>query len=169
MRFSTKALVRTAIIAAIYYAATVAIPALSYQSIQFRVGESLTLLPLVFPEATIGLSIGCFLANISSPFGWIDMVFGTFATLVSGVMTAVIGKTLKTEKMWLKCLVGALPPIFVNALMLPLVWLLFGIEQVYWLNAGTMLISQTGAVAVLGTAVILALKKARLLEKSKLY
>jgi uncharacterized membrane protein len=156
-------------IAAVYFAATVAIPALSYQAIQFRVGEAMTLLPLVFPEATIGLTLGCFLANISSPFGWIDMVFGTFATFVSCVMTAAIGKIFKTERMWLKCLVGSVPPVLVNALMLPLVWLLFGIEQVYWLNVGTMLISQTGAVAILGTILILALKKARLLEKSKLY
>lgn len=167
MKFSTKALVRTAVIAAVYYAVTIAIPALSYQAIQFRVGESLALLPLVFPEAAIGLTVGCFLANIGSPFGWIDMVFGTLATLISGVLTAVIGKTFKTRRLWLKCLAGALPPILINALMLPLVWLLFGIAEVYWLNAGTMLIAQTGAVAVLGTIIILALKKARLLEKSK--
>lgn len=169
IKFTTKALARTAIIAVAYYAITIMLPTLSYGVLQFRVGEALTLLPIVFPESVIGLTIGCFLANITSPFGWPDMLFGTLATLMSGLLTAAIGKTIKTGKLVVKCLVGALPPILINAFMLPLVWFMFGLEEIYWINVALMLGSQSGVIIVIGTSIILALDKAKLLEKSKLY
>ncbi|HOB63649.1 MAG: QueT transporter family protein [Clostridiales bacterium] len=188
MKFSTKAITRAALIGVVYYVATVAIPAISYGVLQFRIGEALTLLPLVFPESVIGLTIGCLLANIFSPFGWADIVFGSLATLIAGLLTAIIGKKLKLEssdikplpdapagakpktaKLIIKCIIGALPPILVNAFMLPLVWYLMGFEEVYWINAALMLATQSGTILVIGTAIIVALQKAGLLEKSKLY
>ncbi|MDD3946783.1 MAG: QueT transporter family protein [Clostridia bacterium] len=169
IRLTTKSLTRTAIIAVVYYVVTVAVPALSYGVLQFRVGEALTLMPLVFPESVIGLTLGCFLANITSPFGWPDMLFGSLATMLAGVLTAIIGRRLKTDKLVVKCLIGALPPILINAFMLPLVWFLFGLEQLYWLNVALMLATQSGTIIVIGTSIILGLDKAKLLQKTKLY
>ena len=107
MKFSTKAITRAALIGVVYYVATVAIPAISYGVLQFRIGEALTLLPLVFPESVIGLTIGCLLANIFSPFGWADIVFGSLATLIAGLLTAIIGKKLKLESSDIKPLPDA--------------------------------------------------------------
>lgn len=169
IRFTTKSLIRTAVIAVVYCVVTISIPAFSYGVLQFRVAEALTLMPLVFPEAVIGLAIGCFIANIFSPFGLPDMVFGSLITLLAGVMTAAIGRLLKTDKLAIKCLVGALPPIMLNAFLLPLVWLLFGLESIYWVNAGLMLATQSVTIIVIGTSIIIGLDKAKLLEKTKLY
>lgn len=83
---NTKKLVLTALIAAAYAVTTLAIAPFSFGAIQFRASEVLTILPVFTPYAIPGLAVGCFIANIFSPFGIIDMVFGTIATLIAAVL-----------------------------------------------------------------------------------
>ncbi|MEG0545981.1 MAG: QueT transporter family protein [Oscillospiraceae bacterium] len=82
-------LVTGAVIAALYAALTYAASAfgLAYGSIQFRFSEALTILPIFTPAAIPGLAIGCFLGNLASPFGMLDIVLGTLATLIAAVLT----------------------------------------------------------------------------------
>ena len=138
------------------------VPAISYGPLQFRVGEALTLLPIIFPEATIGVTIGCLLANVFSPYAWYDMLFGTLATLISAVATYYISKALKNKKLWVKCLVGGIPPIVVNALVLPLIWYITGTDVGYFINMGMIALTQAGAVWVLGIPLVLGLDKAKI-------
>ena len=164
-RKGTIFFVRIAVEAALYFVLTFFVPAISYGPLQFRVGEALTLLPIIFPEATIGVTIGCLLANVFSPYAWYDMVFGTLATLISAVATYFIGKGLKDKKLWLKCLIGGIPPIVVNALVLPLIWYITGTDLGYFINMGMIALTQAGAVWVLGTPLVLGLDKAKLAIK----
>ncbi len=99
------------------------------------------------------------LANIFTPYGWYDAVFGTLATLLAGICTYLVGRFWKTNKLWAKCLIGAIPPILINAFALPAVWLFFGTEAVYWLNVAFLLATQTGTIMPIGTALILAIDK----------
>ncbi len=78
-------LVHGAIIAAFYAAATVLISPISYGAVQFRLSEVLTVLSVFTPAAVPGLTIGCILANISSPYGIWDIVFGSAATLLAAI------------------------------------------------------------------------------------
>ena len=75
----------TAVIAAVYAASTLALSAISYGQVQFRVSEALNVLAVFCPEAVVGLSLGCFIANIFSPYGIVDVIFGTLATALAGV------------------------------------------------------------------------------------
>ena len=75
----------TAVIAAVYAALTLALSAISYGQVQFRVSEALNVLAVFCPEAVVGLSLGCFIANIFSPYGIVDVIFGTLATALAGV------------------------------------------------------------------------------------
>ena len=154
--------VRIAVEAALYFVLTFFVPAISYGPLQFRVGEALTLLPIIFPEATIGVTIGCLLANVFSPYAWYDMVFGTLATLVGAVLTYLIGRALKEKKLVVRCLVGGIPPIVVNALVLPLIWYLTGTDLGYFINMGMIALTQAGAVWVLGIPLVLGLDKAKI-------
>ncbi|MDO5713281.1 MAG: QueT transporter family protein [Tissierellia bacterium] len=79
---NTKFLVQTAVIAGIYAVLTIAFP-FSYGPIQFRFPEALTLLAYYNPAFIPGLTLGCGLANIASPFGIIDVIFGSLATFLS--------------------------------------------------------------------------------------
>ena len=77
-----------ALIAAVYAGLTYLsnVFGLAYGPIQLRVSEVLTLLPVFTPAAIPGLTIGCFIANIGS-FNMLDMIFGSFATLIAAVVT----------------------------------------------------------------------------------
>lgn len=90
MHFDTKKLTRCALIAAIYVALTMLSNALNlaYGPIQLRFSEAITVLPFLMPEASWGLFIGCVLSNILSPYGPLDMIVGSAATLLAALLTA---------------------------------------------------------------------------------
>lgn len=97
----------SAIIAALYCGLTVALAPISFGPLQFRVAEAMTVLPFIIPEAVPGLFIGCALANIFGGFGIIDIILGSFATLLA----AWFSRRMPT--VWL----AALPPVAINAII----------------------------------------------------
>ncbi len=110
-------IITSALIAAVYAGLTYIgnIFGISYGPIQFRVSEVLTILPVFTPAAVPGLAVGCFLANIGS-FNAIDMIFGTFATLVAALLTYFFKNI---------CIKGIpflsiLSPVIINALIIGL-------------------------------------------------
>jgi len=103
-----KVFLRGALIAALYFVLTYLLQPISYGAIQVRVSEILTVLPYFFPESIIGLTIGCVLSNLFSPFGPIDVIFGSLCTLAAAVLTYSIRRIKKPY-------LGILPPIIVNA------------------------------------------------------
>ena len=82
MKLDTKEIALNAIIACIYAVLTLAIAPLAYSEVQFRISEVMVFLAFYNRKYIPGLVIGCFLSNIPSSLGWMDMVFGTFSTLV---------------------------------------------------------------------------------------
>lgn len=151
-------LARSGIIASLYAVLTIVLAPISYGPIQCRISEIMTLFPLFFVEAVPGLIIGCLIANIFSGW-WVDMVFGTLATTIAAIGTYLCGKVIKSKA---KPFVGGLFPVIVNAVMLPLMWLLFTSEVGYWFNFATVLAGQTVAVYFLGVPVFFALKRAKI-------
>ncbi len=87
-------LAQAGVIAAAYAALTYvcALWGLAYGEVQFRFSEALTILPLFTPAAIPGLTLGCFIANIGSPFGIIDMLLGTLATLLAAIAVYLVRK-----------------------------------------------------------------------------
>ncbi len=76
-------LVKNAIVAALYMVLTLIIAPLSYGDVQFRISEIMLLFMLINSDYAVGLIIGCALANMFSPLGVIDVIFGTIATILS--------------------------------------------------------------------------------------
>ena len=106
-RFTTRQLALAGIIAGIYAGLTLVLPIPQYHGVQLRVAEAMTLLPFLFPEAVLGLTVGCFLSNLlGSPF-MLDWIFGTLATLLAALWTR------KMPNKWL----AALPPVICNAVI----------------------------------------------------
>ena len=106
-RFSTRQLAIAGIIAAVYAVLTVFLPIPQYGGVQLRVAEAMTLLPFLFPEAIPGLAVGCFLANLQSPFV-LDWVVGTAATLLAAIWVS------KLKNKWLT----PIPPVLCNAVII---------------------------------------------------
>ena len=85
----TVFIAQSAIIAAFYAGLTylAGLFGVAYAGIQFRFSEALTILGALTPAAIPGLTIGCFLGNISSPYGLVDIICGTLATLIAAVLS----------------------------------------------------------------------------------
>lgn len=83
-------LTKQAAIAALYVVLTLVFSPLSFGAIQFRVSELLMLFILVDRRYITGLTLGVFVANIFSPLGIVDIIFGTSATLVALLVYVVI-------------------------------------------------------------------------------
>ena len=107
-KFSVRSLALSGIIAAIYAGLTLVLPIPQYGGVQLRVAEAMTLLPFLLPEAALGLTVGCFLANLlGSPYV-LDWVFGTLATFLATVLTR------RMPNKWL----AAVPPVLCNAVII---------------------------------------------------
>ena len=109
MRSKTQLLTLNGVIAAAYAALTLVASAmnLAYGPVQFRFSEALTVLPFLFPGTWPGLFVGCLVANLLSPYGPIDIVIGSLATLLAAIWTE------KVDRPWL----APLPPVLCNMVL----------------------------------------------------
>ena len=73
----------TAIIAALYAVLTLVFYPISFLGIQFRFSEIMIILAFFNRKYSFGLIIGCVLANLASPLGFWDALFGTIATTLA--------------------------------------------------------------------------------------
>ena len=118
---TVKMIAANALIAALYAVITVICGPLSYVggSLQLRFSEILNLLVFFNPIYSIGLTIGCLIANLVSLYGIFDIVFGTLGTLISCLLIVLISKTIKN------LLLSSLVPCIINALIVPLIVYLY--------------------------------------------
>ena len=109
---SVQRLVRCAVIAAVYVVLCLVLAPFSYGAIQVRIAEALCLLPVFGAEYIIGVTLGCFLANL---FGStiIDVVFGTIATLLACLVTY----RLRNVRIKGLAIPASLPPVLFNAVI----------------------------------------------------
>lgn len=124
---------------------------LTFGAIQLRFAEALTVLPFLYPATAPGLALGCLITNLLSPYGPVDILFGTLATALAAWLTA------KMPRWYL----AALPPILVNALILPPIWAWAetgAISSAFWsalgFNALTFILGEAVVCYVLGTLLL---------------
>ncbi len=135
-KITTRFIAANGIVAAIYFALTMLSYPIAFGDINFRISELMVLLCYWRPDFTIGITLGCFLANIFSSLGPWDMLFGTAATLIACLFVVVSPKLL----------IGCFWPIAVNAFIV-------GFE-LNWLS-GSNFWAMVGAVAIGETTVII--------------
>ena len=83
MKITAKDIAFTAIIAALYAVLTLVTYPISFLGIQFRFSEIMIILAFFNRKYSFGLVLGCVLANLASPLGFYDALFGTLATLLA--------------------------------------------------------------------------------------
>lgn len=139
--FETRNLVRLALVAAIYAVITVAIPGLSFGSIQFRFAEVLVLLCFYRKDYCIALILGCFIANCFSPMALMDMIFGTLATAIAVIPMFYI------RNIW----VASLLPVVSNGIIVAIeLFVCFGNEPPIWFNMLTVGAGELVVVTIIG-------------------
>ncbi|PWM58918.1 MAG: QueT transporter family protein [Subdoligranulum variabile] len=111
-RAPVQGLVRCAAIAAVYVVLCLVLAPFSYGAVQVRVAEALCLLPVFGAEYIVGVTLGCFLANL---FGStiLDVIFGTLATLLACLVTY----RLRNVRIKGLAIPASLPPVLFNAVI----------------------------------------------------
>ena len=163
--FTTKRLCRSGVIAALYVALTYVFGSLAFGPFQIRPSEALCILPLFFPEAVPALFVGCALSNLLSQYSVWDILFGSLATLIAALLTYLVGRFCKEDG--IKIVLGGLPPVLVNALVIPAVIVFIAAEQgasvsiiaAYFVNVGAFLLTQSVWIYGLGTPLYFTVKR----------
>ncbi len=99
---------RAGTVAALYAAITFLTSSMSFTQGQLRIADALCVLPFFMPEAVPGLFIGCLAANFMSPYGAIDIIFGSLATLLAAFLAS------KIKRKW----IVPAPTVFINAVVI---------------------------------------------------
>ncbi len=153
---STVRVTRGAMIAALYFVLTIISSAFGLDRgiIQLRLSEMLCVLPVFFPEAVLGLTIGCFISNLLGGEIW-DIIFGTAATLIGALSAYLIGKLPKKLH-----ILASLPTILANTLIIPFVLkFAYGFEEGLWLFFITVGVGEFLTAGVLGTVMLYMFRK----------
>ena len=161
-KFSVRDLTLAAMLAAVYAVLTMALPIPQYGGVQIRFAEALTVLPFLFPAATPGLFVGCLIANLLSPYGLLDVVAGSAATLIACLWT----QSLRNR--WL----APLPPVVCNAVIVGAEIAYFATLDgaafwpAYAFNAFTVGLGEAIACFVLGTLLLRAMERVPVLKRA---
>jgi uncharacterized membrane protein len=109
-KITTRQMTVAAIVGALYAALTLlsSVFGIAYGPVQFRFSEALCVLPFLTPAAVPGLFLGCLVSNLLSPYGALDIVFGSLATLLAAIWTG------RVRRKWL----APLPPVVCNAIII---------------------------------------------------
>ena len=149
-------LTQSGVVAALYVALTVLLQPIGFGSVQCRIAEALTILPVYMPASIPGLAVGCFLSNLiglstgANPAGVLDLLLGTAATLSAAALTYAL-RNLRVAKL---PIAATIPPVLINAVVVG--------AELYVVYGGLPLIAHMAlvglgqAIACIGGGLILA-------------
>lgn len=149
----TNRLVRGAIVAALYAILTLTLPA--YGALQFRLSEIMTLLAFIDPFYVVPLTLGCAIANIASPFGIVDVIFGSLASFLA--LTAMS----KTKNIYL----ASIWPAFFSFIIGLEIMMLSEEPVSFFLITGQIMLSELVVVTIIGVPVFKSIMKNEYIER----
>ena len=128
-----------AVVATIYFVLSLITSPFAFLGAQVRIAEALVLLCFFRRDFTFGLTLGCFLANLLSPMGVADMVFGSLATLVSCLGVSFMKQLA----------IATLIPVVVNGFVIG-AELYFVLQEPFWVSVGLVSLGEFIAVSLIG-------------------
>lgn len=165
MNKQVRHVVYAALIAAMYAALThlqnLLLPGSATWAIQFRASEALCILAFFTPAAIPGLTVGCFVFNLTYAGALpLDILVGSLATaLTAWGMYASRNLTVKDIPV-----LGFFLPALCNALLVG--WELTAyIGGGFWVNALYVAIGEAAVLLTLGLALYAVMKKQRLADR----
>lgn len=143
-----RSILRNGVVASVYFLLTYLLSAISFLGIQFRVAEILVLLCFFRRDYAIGLTIGCVIANLISPMGAWDVLFGSIATLLSCLAISFCKHLF----------IATLFPVAFNAFIVG-AELYFILELPFWINTLYVAIGEFVVISVAGYIIFMIIGK----------
>lgn len=150
-----KSIARNGLVAAIYFLITYLIAPIAYNDIQVRISECLVLLCFFRKDYTIGLTLGCLIANFGSSMGIWDVIFGTLATLISCLGICFM------KHLFLATLI----PVIVNGFIVG-AELYFVLGLPFWANVGWVALGEAISICLLGYAIFMIFGKKKYFQEA---
>jgi len=175
LKISVRKIAFAAVVAGLYAGMTLAVMPFSYGPVQFRISEVLCILPFFFPFSVWGLFAGCIVANLFSPYLWLDITVGPIASLLSALCTMYIGRLSSRDRVLTKAF-ACFPPVIFNAVLIGAMiayimmsegaaesFLPVFIASCIWIGLG-----QTVVLYVIGLPLMIYLPKTKVIDNLKL-
>lgn len=159
-KINPRQIALSGIAAGLYVAVTVLTASFAYGSIQFRIADAMCLLVCIEPSLTVGLTLGCLIANLFSTVSALDIIIGTAGTLLGCLLTVHIKKT------WLL----PIPTILSNAILVGamLSWVLMPASE-FWqgfaVMGGEVALGEAVVLYALGVPLVIAMRRTGLMER----
>jgi len=140
-RFTTRRVARVAILAALYAVLTWGIAPIGYGPIQFRVSEALKVLVLFDPWLVLGIGIGTFFANLTSPFvGPWELAWMPFTDMAGGLLAWALYRFALRGR-W-PAVAMALYALTTGAAVGLMLWVLGFGSGGFWLTSGVVAVPE---------------------------
>ena len=159
-KLTTRQIALNGVTAGLYAAITILTASFAYGNIQFRIADALCVLVVLDPSLTIGLTLGCLIANLFSTVSALDIIIGTAGTLLGCLLTVHIKKT------WLL----PLPTILSNAILVGamLSWVLMPPSE-FWkgfaIMGGEVALGELVVLYALGIPLVITMRRTGLMER----
>lgn len=130
--------------------------------IQVRISEALCILSAFTPAAIPGMTIGCFLANLSMGNPWMDILLGTLASFLGALFGWVIRKAMGAPLSKISTWLVPIPTVVANAAIVPFVLrYAYEVEDAWWFMIVTVGAGEIIAAYLLGMILYFALLPAQ--------
>ncbi|HEY4543939.1 MAG TPA: QueT transporter family protein [Tissierellaceae bacterium] len=145
----TKKITKYGLIMALYIVLSLVVPELGYGPIQFRISEVLTLLAFIDSGYVLPLTLACAIVNIWSPFGIVDVIFGSLASFLA------LTSMTKTKNIYIASLFPALFSVIIG-----LEILFLSNEPInFFLVTAQIMLSEIVIVTIIGVPVFKSIMK----------
>jgi len=154
----TQMIAMSSVLAAVYAVVTVFAPVPQYQALQLRFADCLEVLAFFIGwPGVLGLSLGCFVANVLSPYGLLDMLLGTFSTVVSTMTVMYVGRNSSVKNFEGNLLISMGVSSIIMGVMIGYLLSFYG--EIFGIAAAAVTLSQVVAKVVIGYPIGLSLPK----------
>lgn len=145
-----KTISRNAVVAAIYFFLTFIGQSVGFGPVQIRISEALVLLCFFRRDYVFGITLGCFLSNLFSPFMPWDLLIGTLSTFISCILVSFCRHLL----------LSTFIPVIVNGFGIgaELTFLFNYGSQGFWITSSLIILGEFLAVSVIGYLLFLLVK-----------
>ncbi|MCS7105325.1 MAG: QueT transporter family protein [Thermofilaceae archaeon] len=163
---NTKTTAISALIAAMYATLVALLPTVSFLLWQVRIADALLMLSTTLGwPAVVGVTLGCFLGNLTAPWGSalltaIDATLGSVANFIASYLAYRIAyKANALRKAAAASLEIAIITVIVGGYLKYLMLWAFNTDIPLWLSMLGVLPGSIISIGILGTALVIALER----------